>query len=175
MRPSSSPLRLTFVFGLSAFACTTDDGEALEHQLVDAREETDALRVQADTHHGDALAAADLSELRAIEDAYGPGGDASLDDLDHMFGDMHMCGIDDDDMIDHMQDVRDQCAGDLDRHRDGIATATDLEAAIAEENRHHDAMTAWFDELDATLDDLADSDAETMCHGHHGMHDHHGS
>ena len=171
--PSSS--RLAFVLVLLAVGCGADGGEPLAHQLEDTRQETDDLRALADAHHADAVAAGSLSDLQAVEDGYGLGhDDGRFDDLDHMLGDMHMCGIDDDDMIDHMQDVRDQCANDLDRHRQTIAAAADLDTAIAEENRHHDAMAAWFDELDATLDDLVDADADAMCHGHHGMHDHHG-
>jgi hypothetical protein len=165
---------LAFGLGLLGLACEADGGEPLQHQLEDTQREADALRDQVDRHHADAVAARDLADLKAIEVGDRGGDDERFHDLDHMLGDMHMCGIDDDDLIDHMQDVRDRCADDLDRHRDTIATVADLDAATAEEDRHHDAMTAWLDDLDQTVDELVDAEADAMCLGHHGMHDHHG-
>jgi hypothetical protein len=172
MHRAATPWILASVLALACAAA--DDGEVFEHQVQDGQDEVDDLRTAVDAHLAETMQAPDLESLQALEGPHHEETGRYMGDLDHVIGDMHMCGIDDDDHLGAMEGMYDACNDELGRHRDTIASAADLDAALAEEDRHHAAMLEQLDGFDTTLGEMMDDDADEMCHGHHGMHDHHG-
>jgi hypothetical protein len=148
------------------------DGESLAHQIDDAREHVDALRTQLEAHTAAAQAASDLVTLQALEQPHGGMVREHMEALGHAIGDMDMCDGAPDDDVDSMMQMHEMCDAEQDRHARAIAAATDLAAALAEEDLHRTTMMDRLDDLDGMGDAMMDGYGGMMCGGHHGMDDH---
>jgi hypothetical protein len=154
-------------------ACRDDgEGEALAHQIDDAREHVDALRTEVEDHAAAVEAATDLAALQALEESHGAMADEHMEMLGHAIGDMDMCEAAPDDQVHAMMQVHEMCDDEMGHHARAIAEALDLAAARTEEDRHHTAMMDRLADLDGMAHDLMDGHGTMMCGGHHGMDDH---
>jgi chromosome segregation ATPase len=155
-----------------AVACGNDDGEALAHQIDDAQRHVDELRAEVDAHADAASQAQDLAALQQAEASHGDTARGHMEELGHAIADMDECAGAPDDQLDSMMDMHDTCADELDRHRNAIASATELTRAIDEEEHHRMEMMDRLDDLGGMMDGMMDGHGMAMCSGHHGMDDH---
>lgn len=149
------------------------DGEALAHQIDDARAHVDELRAEVEDHAAAAETAVDLAALQALEKLHRTDADEHMDMLGHAINDMGMCAGGASGMVDGMMTTHEMCNNEMDRHQQAIAATVDLATARAEEQAHRTAMMNRLDELDGMADTMMGSHGTMMCRGHHGIDAHH--
>lgn len=149
--------------------CSQDDMD-MSHSLGEAGDHLQGLTAESANHR---LKVGSAGDLNAVLSQEGEHYDRTMMHMNGMMGnmnDMRMCrhssggGPELTAMRDHIEKLRAECSG----HRDAMAKATDMPAAMAEEARHQTAMTDLMGRMGQTFQGMMGQAASYSCPMHGG-------
>lgn len=174
MKPTSDPrlfrvARWALGFGLLALsACGHDDMDMMSNHTAAFDAHASAYRIEIAGHHADVDGASGLAAISALEDQHRSRMEPHMAGMHHELGDMSGCMGPDGappESGEVLEDL-DRLQSENDAHRAAMAGAVDIAAALAEEMRHRDRMTAILGDMGMHADAMMDGTGHFSCPHH---------
>ncbi len=160
---------VALMLGAAAAGCGDDHGESEDMTaLVQAfNAELSELGTLVDSHKGSVDTAMDLNAVKADEAAYVADARGHHDEMHHSLDEMSTCSHEGHGPhTGDLSTVLDTMHDELEAHDAAIAAAADLDAAKAEEARHHGVIDELLTDLGAHLNEAALEAGQFSCPHH---------